>query len=131
MRLSVSCCPHYEVERLGHPRIARLRVGPAENNGSEIGGGSGKLAQAADLIARAVAILARDESRRGQLQRKGTIAAKRDIVLSVDRGLIIGVRMLHQRVAYEPDSVARVRVAEPGIRPGTCGRQPQQQQCRF
>src|SRR5262245_52488989 len=56
---------------LGHPRIARLRVGPGENNGSEIGGGSGKLAQAADLIARAVAILARDESRRGQLQRKG------------------------------------------------------------
>jgi hypothetical protein len=26
MRLSVSCCPHHEVERLGHPRIARLRI---------------------------------------------------------------------------------------------------------
>src|SRR5438128_4253639 len=107
MLLSVSCCPHHEVERLGHPRIVRLRVGPGENNGSEIGGGSGKLAQATDLIARAVAILVRDEFRRGQLQRKGTIAAKRDIVPSADRGLIVGVRMLPPARCNEPDSVAR------------------------
>src|SRR5262249_17388358 len=65
--LSVSCCPHHEVGGLGHPRIARLRVGPGENNGSEIGGSAGKLAQACDLVARAVAILRREEGRRGKL----------------------------------------------------------------
>src|SRR5262249_8365438 len=34
--LSVSCCPHHEGQRLGHPRIARLRVGPGENNGGAL-----------------------------------------------------------------------------------------------
>src|SRR6516165_12003044 len=84
IHLSVSRCPHHEVKRLWHPWIPRLCVGPGENNGSEIGGGSGKLAQACDVIACAVAILRSKEGRRGKLQRKGTIAAKRDIVLSVD-----------------------------------------------
>src|SRR5262245_18124263 len=129
--LSVSRCPHHEVERLGHPRIARLRVGPGDNNGAEIGGSAGKLVQACDLAARAVAILRREEGRRRKLQRKGAIVTKRDIVRGAGRGLIIGVRMLPPARCNEPDLVAHVRVAEPGSEPGTCAGQPQQQQRRF
>src|SRR5262249_21644549 len=100
------------------------RVGPGQNNGSEIGGSSGKLAQARDLIARAVAIPRREEGRWGKLQRKGAVAAKRHIVSRVGRGLIVGVRMLPPARFNEPDSVAHVRVAEPGSEPGTCAGQP-------
>src|SRR5262249_557576 len=44
-----------------------------------IGGGSGKLAQARDLVARALTILRREEGRRSKLQGKGAIVAKRDV----------------------------------------------------
>ena len=94
IHLSVSRCPHHEVKRLGHPRIARLRIGPGDNNGAEIGRGSGKLAQACDLAARTLAILRRQEGRRSKLQGKGAIVAKRDVVRGVGHGLIIGVPTL-------------------------------------
>src|SRR5262245_716253 len=123
--LSVSCCPHHEVERLGHPRIPWLCVGPGQNNGSEIGGSPGKLAQACDLVARAVAILRREEGRRGKLQGKGATVTKSDIVRDVGRLLIVGVPTLPPARCNEPDSVAHVRVAEPGSEPGTCAGQPQ------
>ena len=84
-----------------------------------------------DLIARAVAILERDECRRGQLQRKGAIVAKRDIVLCVGRLVDHGVLMRPPARCSEPNSVAHVRIAQPGNEPGTCARQPQQQQRRF
>src|SRR6516225_6702756 len=120
----VSRRAHHEVERLWHPWIARLRVGPGDNNGAEIGGSAGKLLQARDLVARAVALLRREEGRRSKLQGKRAIVAKRDVVLGVGRGLIIGVRMLPPTRCNEPDHIAHVRIAEPCREPGTCTRQP-------
>src|SRR6516162_3647676 len=94
IHFSVSGRAHHEVERLGHPWITRLRVGPGDNNGAEIGGSAGKLPQARDLVARAVALLRREEGWRGKLQGKGAIVTKRDIVRGAGHGLIIGVPTL-------------------------------------
>src|SRR5215469_8881005 len=124
IHFSVSRRAHHKVERLGHPWIPRLRVGPGDNNGAEIGGSAGKLTQARDLAARPLAILRRQEGRRSKLQGKGAIVAKRDVVLGVGRGLIIGVRMLPPARCNEPDHVAHVRIAEPRREPGTCPGQP-------
>ena len=111
IHFSVSRRAHHQVERLGHVRIARLRIGPGDNDGSEIGGGSGKLAQACDLVARALTILLRrEEGRRSKLQGKGAIVAKRD-VRSVGRALIVGVLPRPPARGNEPDLVAHVRVA--------------------